>query len=135
MVVILQIVTIMISRGDVTFLANLYAFGVIWSFALKGIAVLVLRYTHPQDREFRVPLNFTYRRQGNSARPGADHADAAWHRHRESFHQAGGHRVGHYLLAACSSLGFELSEKSIQKQARQDATSNSISSIWRRKPI
>ncbi len=41
-----------------TFLANLYAFGVIWSFALKGIAVLVLRYTHPQDREFRVPLNF-----------------------------------------------------------------------------
>src|SRR5271155_5117209 len=59
MVVVLQIVTILISRGDVTFLANLYAFGVIWSFALKGIAVLVLRYTHPQDREFRVPLNFT----------------------------------------------------------------------------
>jgi amino acid transporter/nucleotide-binding universal stress UspA family protein len=58
MVVILQILTILISRGDVTFLANLYAFGVIWSFALKGIAVLVLRYTHPQDRAFRVPLNF-----------------------------------------------------------------------------
>ena len=52
MVVAFQIVTILISRGDVTFLANLYAFGVIWSFALKGIAVLVLRYTHPQDREF-----------------------------------------------------------------------------------
>src|ERR1700723_2111968 len=59
MVVVLQIITILISRGDVTFLANLYAFGVIWSFALKGIAVLVLRYTHPQDRAFRVPLNFT----------------------------------------------------------------------------
>ncbi len=59
MIVALQIVTIVISRGDVTFLANLYAFGVIWSFALKGIAVLVLRYTHPQEREFRVPLNFT----------------------------------------------------------------------------
>jgi amino acid transporter len=58
MVVILQITTILISRGDVTFLANLYAFGVIWSFALKGIAVLVLRYTHPEKREFRVPLNF-----------------------------------------------------------------------------
>ncbi len=57
-IVVLQILTILISRGDVTFLANLYAFGVIWSFALKGIAVLVLRYTHPQDREFRVPLNF-----------------------------------------------------------------------------
>src|ERR1700733_11590185 len=58
MVVVLQIITILISRGDVTFLANLYAFGVIWSFALKGIAVLVLRYTHPQNRQFRVPLNF-----------------------------------------------------------------------------
>jgi amino acid transporter len=58
LIVALQILTIIISRGDVTFLANLYAFGVIWSFALKGIAVLVLRYTHPQDREYRVPLNF-----------------------------------------------------------------------------
>jgi len=54
----LQVVTIVISRGDVTFLANLYAFGVIWSFAMKGMAVLVLRYTHPGDREYRVPLNF-----------------------------------------------------------------------------
>ena len=59
MVVAAQIITILASRGDVTFLANLYAFGVIWSFALKGVAVLVLRYTHPQDREYRVPLNFT----------------------------------------------------------------------------
>src|SRR5271169_1039911 len=57
-VVLLQIITIFISRGDVTFLANLYAFGVIWSFAMKGLAVLVLRYTHPGDREYRVPLNF-----------------------------------------------------------------------------
>ena len=54
-----QILAILISRGDVTFLANLYAFGVIWSFALKGVGVLVLRYTHPQDRDYRVPLNFT----------------------------------------------------------------------------
>ena len=57
-IAILQIITILISRGDVTFLANLYAFGVIWSFAMKGMAVLVLRYTHPGDREYRVPLNF-----------------------------------------------------------------------------
>src|ERR1700723_1465236 len=57
LVVAFQIVTIIASRGDVTFLGNLYAFGVIWSFSMKGIAVLVLRYTHPQDREYRVPLN------------------------------------------------------------------------------
>jgi amino acid transporter len=58
-VVVFQLVMILVSRGDVTFLANLYAFGVIWSFVLNGIAVLVLRYTHPEGREFRVPLNFT----------------------------------------------------------------------------
>ncbi|MBZ5693817.1 MAG: APC family permease [Acidobacteriia bacterium] len=57
-VVGLQIVMILVSRGDVTLLANLYAFGVIWSFVLNGIAVLVLRYTQPQGREFKVPLNF-----------------------------------------------------------------------------
>jgi amino acid transporter len=60
-VVALQIITIIISRGDVTFLANLYAFGVIWSFAMNGLAVLVLRYTKPGQREFQVPFNFYVR--------------------------------------------------------------------------
>jgi hypothetical protein len=60
-VVILQIATIVISRGDVTFLANLYAFGVIWSFAMNGLAVLVLRYTNPGEREFQVPFNLRIR--------------------------------------------------------------------------
>ena len=60
-VVVLQLLTILISRGEVTFLANLYAFGVIWSFAMNGLAVLVLRYTKPGPRDFQVPLNFTYR--------------------------------------------------------------------------
>jgi amino acid transporter len=60
-VVFMQILTIIISRGHVTFLANLYAFGVIWSFAMNGLAVLVLRYTRPGQREFQVPLNFNIR--------------------------------------------------------------------------
>src|SRR6201999_2168342 len=60
-VVILQIATIVISRGDVSFLANLYAFGVIWSFAMNGLAVLVLRYTNPGEREFQVPFNLRIR--------------------------------------------------------------------------
>jgi amino acid transporter len=60
-VVLLQIMTIFISRGDVTFLANLYAFGVIWSFTMNGLAVLVLRYTRPGVREFQVPFNFYIR--------------------------------------------------------------------------
>src|SRR5579864_2742504 len=58
MVVAFQIITILASRGDVTFLANLYAFGVIWSFTMQGIAVLTMRYTHREEREYCVPLNF-----------------------------------------------------------------------------
>ncbi len=54
----LQILTILISRGNVSFLANLYAFGVIWSFAMNSLSVLVLRYKQPGEREYQVPLNF-----------------------------------------------------------------------------
>src|SRR5580698_7955965 len=57
LVVAFQIVTIIVSRGDVNFLGNLYAFGVIWSFSMKAFGVMVLRYTHTQYRDYRVPFN------------------------------------------------------------------------------
>ncbi len=57
LVVGLQILTILLSRGNVILLGEAYAFGVIWSFATKGLAVLILRFTEPGPRDFRVPLN------------------------------------------------------------------------------
>ena len=42
MIVILQLLTIIGSRGNVYVLGEAYAFGVIWSFAFKALAVLVL---------------------------------------------------------------------------------------------
>src|SRR4029077_12626394 len=45
-------------RRNIFILGEAYAFGVMWSFAMKGLAVLVLRYKEPGQREFRVPLNF-----------------------------------------------------------------------------
>jgi len=59
LVVALQILTIVLSRGNIFLLGEAYAFGVMWSFAMKGLAVLVLRYKNPEKREFKVPLNFT----------------------------------------------------------------------------
>src|SRR5262249_31101736 len=41
---LLQILTILGSRGDMLLLGEAYAFGVVWSFALKALGVLVLRY-------------------------------------------------------------------------------------------
>ncbi|MGO9516018.1 MAG: APC family permease [Candidatus Korobacteraceae bacterium] len=58
LIVGLQIFTIFASGGNVYLLASLYAFGVIWSFAFKSLAVVVLRYTEPENREWKVPGNF-----------------------------------------------------------------------------
>src|SRR5882724_4465229 len=57
LVVGMQLLTIVLTRGNVFTLAGLYAFGVVWSFALMALAVLVLRYTEPAKREWKVPGN------------------------------------------------------------------------------
>lgn len=53
---LLQIATILASRGDVLLLGEAYAFGVVWSFALKALGVLVLRYQR-HDQEYKFPFN------------------------------------------------------------------------------
>jgi amino acid transporter len=58
LIVGLQLLTIVISRGDMTMLGEAYAFGVVWSFAMKALSVLVLRFKQPAGREWKVPLNF-----------------------------------------------------------------------------
>ena len=58
LIVILQLLTILISRGDMIMLGEAYAFGVVWSFAMKSLSVLMLRYKQPAAREWKVPLNF-----------------------------------------------------------------------------
>jgi amino acid transporter len=57
-VVILQLITIVISRGDIYILGEAYAFGVVWSFSMKALSVLVLRYKQPENRQWKVPFNF-----------------------------------------------------------------------------
>lgn len=57
LIVILQLVTIIGSRGEVYVLGEAYAFGVIWSFAFIGLAMVVLRYKDKSPREWKVPGN------------------------------------------------------------------------------
>jgi amino acid transporter len=56
MVALLQVATIVWSRGDVILLGEAYAFGVVWSFFLKALGVLVLRFKR-QDQEYKTPFN------------------------------------------------------------------------------
>ncbi len=41
-------------------LAQAYAFGIAWSFALKAVSVAVLRYKMPQARDWKIPLNIRF---------------------------------------------------------------------------
>jgi amino acid transporter len=58
LIVGMQLLTIIATWGNVFLLAGLYAFGVIWSFSLMSLAVLVLRYKEPGQRQWKVPGNF-----------------------------------------------------------------------------
>ncbi len=56
LIAIAQLLTIIASRGDVYLLGEAYAFGVVWSFALKGLGVLALRFQR-HDQEYKFPAN------------------------------------------------------------------------------
>ncbi len=58
MIVGLQLLTIIASRGDVYALGEAYAFGVIWSFTFNSVAMLLLRFKYHGERGWKVPPNF-----------------------------------------------------------------------------
>ncbi len=60
LIVALQVLTIVLSAGNVQMLGEAYAFGVVWSFSMKALSVLVLRYKQPEAREWKVPLNLRW---------------------------------------------------------------------------
>ena len=57
-ITILQVITIIFSKGDMYILGEAYAFGVVWSFFLKSLGVLVLRFKR-KDQEYKHPGTFT----------------------------------------------------------------------------
>jgi amino acid transporter len=57
LVFILQMVTILASRGSIEMLGEAYAFGVIWSFTFNNLAMLVLRWKYHGERGWKVPPN------------------------------------------------------------------------------
>jgi amino acid transporter len=57
LVAILQLFTIVVTRGNVITLGEAYAFGVIWSFTFNALAMLVLRWKYQGARGWKVPPN------------------------------------------------------------------------------
>ena len=61
LIVGMQLAVIILSRGNMYVLGEAYAFGIVWSFALKAMAMVVLRFKDRSPREFKVPLNVRIR--------------------------------------------------------------------------
>lgn len=57
LVVGLQLLIILISRGNVYVLGEAYAFGVMWSFVFNASSMLVLRFKYKGERGWKVPPN------------------------------------------------------------------------------
>ncbi len=57
LVFVLQMFTIIVSRGNIIMLGEAYAFGVIWSFTFNGLSMLVLRWKYHGERGWKVPPN------------------------------------------------------------------------------
>jgi amino acid transporter len=57
LVFVLQMFTIIVTRGNVITLGEAYAFGVIWSFTFNSLAMLVLRMKYRGERGWKVPPN------------------------------------------------------------------------------
>src|SRR5262249_15526988 len=54
LIVGLQLFTILVTRGNMYILGEAYAFGVVWSFVFKALAMVVLRFKDRSPREFKV---------------------------------------------------------------------------------
>lgn len=52
-----QIIIILLSQGNIFYLGEAYAFGVVWSFTFETLAVLVLRFKRPGAQDWKFPVN------------------------------------------------------------------------------
>jgi amino acid transporter len=66
LIAVLQIATIILSRGNIITLGEAYAFGVIWSMTFNAFSMLILRFKDKRPREWKVPVNL---RIGNTTLP------------------------------------------------------------------
>ncbi len=132
LIVGMQLLTIVLSLGNVYVLAALYAFGVIWSFAMKSIAVLVLRFTEPGNRAWKVPGNLHIGKTEIPVGLILDFRRIADHRGCESVYQVSSHdrgsnfqrRILHHLLRSPSAT----SPKSATAN-RNSSTSSAFTAI------
>ena len=119
MMALLQIATIIASRGDVYLLGEAYAFGVVWSFFMKALGVLVLRFQR-HDQEYKIPLNIRIGGHEIPDRTGHHHAGSVPGRHRQSVFEADRdhlrRRLHHRPVRRCSLISERINARKQPEQ-------------------
>ena len=109
-----------LSRGDVYLLGEAYAFGVVWSFFLKSLGVLVLRYQAARPG-IQVPGQLPHRRPRDSGRPGRHHAGPVPGGHRQPVLEADRHHLRRRLhRRAVRHLHHLRAASTARKRAREE---------------
>ena len=136
LIVILQIVTIVISRGDVYLLGEAYAFGVVWSFAMKALsragAALQAAGARGVEGAAEFPIS------GKTEIPvglGLITICSVLAGHHQRADEEGGHHFRASRFTLAFFIVFELSEKLQQAQARRRAARRWRNSAWTRPTI
>ena len=91
LIVALQLLTILLSGGNMDMLGEAYAFGVVWSFVFKALAMIVLRFKRPQPPRVQGAAQFPRRRSRDPLRPDPGLPGALLHGLAEPLDQGSGH--------------------------------------------
>ena len=102
LITLLQLFTIIVSRGNVYVLGEAYAFGVVWSFAFKSLSMFVLRFKQPNAPHARVegPAQPGIGGRELPARPRPHHGRAVRRRGCQSLHEGDRDDLRRHLHAA-----------------------------------
>ena len=107
-------------------LGEAYAFGVVWSFAFKSLAMFVLRYKQPDapTREWKVPLNPTIGGREFPLGLGLITVVLFVVRVHQPLHERDGDDFRRRLHGRCSTLMFVVSERATHNGARPTRTAS-----------
>ena len=131
LIVCMQLLTIILSRGDVYQLAALYAFGVIWSFTMKSLAVLVLHFTEPGNRADRESSGESaHRKDGNSHRADDRFRGLVHDRDCESVHQVRSNDRRHCFQRRILRHLHDFRAPRCQRAARQARAARPVPRVW-----
>ena len=120
LIALLQIATIVGQPGRCAdLLGEAYAFGVVWSFFMKALGVMALRFQR-HDQEYKIPVNLHIGGRELPIGLGMTTLDAVLRRHRQPVFEAGRHHLRRRIHARSFSSFSPISERINMRRKAQE---------------